>query len=50
LGGEFARAYVIAHEIGHHVQNQLGITEKVGQPRARAGEARRNAVSVRIEL
>ena len=48
--GEFARAYVIAHEIGHHVQNQLGITEKVGQQRARAGEARSNAVSVRIEL
>jgi predicted metalloprotease len=48
--GEFARAYVIAHEIGHHVQNQLGITEKVGQQRARAGEARSNAVSVRTEL
>jgi predicted metalloprotease len=48
--GEFARAYVIAHEIGHHVQNELGITEKVGQQRARAGEARSNAVSVRIEL
>jgi predicted metalloprotease len=48
--GEFARAYVIAHEIGHHVQNQLGITEKAGQQRARAGEARSNAVSVRIEL
>jgi uncharacterized protein len=48
--GEFARAYVIAHEIGHHVQNQLGITEKAGQQRARAGEARSNAVSVSIEL
>jgi len=48
--GEFARAYVIAHEIGHHVQKQLGITEKVGQQRARAGETRSNAVSVRIEL
>jgi predicted metalloprotease len=48
--GEFARAYVIAHEIGHHVQNQLGITEKVGQQRARAGEARSNAISIRVEL
>ena len=48
--GEFARAYVIAHEIGHHVQNQLGITEKVAQQRARAGEARGNALSVLIEL
>jgi hypothetical protein len=48
--GEFARAYVIAHEIGHHVQNQLGITEKVVQQRARAGEARSNPVSVLLEL
>jgi len=48
--GEFARAYVIAHEIGHHVQNQLGITEKVTQQRARAGERGSNALSVLIEL
>jgi predicted metalloprotease len=48
--GEFARAYVIAHEIGHHVQNQLGIMEKVRQQRARAGEARGNALSVLVEL
>lgn len=48
--GEFARAYVIAHEIGHHVQNQLGITEKVAQQRARAGEGGSNALSVLIEL
>jgi predicted metalloprotease len=48
--GEFARAYVIAHEIGHHVQNQLGIAEKMAQQRARAGEARGNALSVLIEL
>jgi len=48
--GEFARAYVIAHEIGHHVQNLLGITEKMGQQRARAGETRSNAVSVGMEL
>lgn len=48
--GEFARAYVIAHEIGHHVQKQLGITEKMAQQRARAGEAQSNAVSVLVEL
>jgi uncharacterized protein len=48
--GEFARAYVIAHEIGHHVQNQLGITEKMAQRRARAGERENNALSVLIEL
>ena len=49
--GEFARAYVIDRPRNrHHVQKQLGITEKVGQQRARAGETRSNAVSVRIEL
>ena len=48
--GEFARAYVIAHEIGHRVQNQLGITEKVAPQRARAGETRSNPVSVLLEL
>jgi len=48
--GEFARAYVIAHEVGHHVQNQLGITGKVAQQRGRASEARSNALSVRVEL
>ena len=48
--GEFARAYVIAHEVGHHVQNQLGITGKVAQQRGRASEARTNALSVLVEL
>jgi len=48
--GEFARAYVIAHEIGHHVQNLMGITEKVAQQRERAGGARGNQLSVRLEL
>jgi len=48
--GEFARAYVIAHEIGHHVQNLLGITEMVAQQRARAGATRSNPVSVQLEL
>jgi Putative neutral zinc metallopeptidase len=41
---------VIAHEIGHHVQNQLGITEKMAHQRARAGEEGNNARSVLIEL
>jgi predicted metalloprotease len=48
--GEFARAYVIAHEVGHHVQNQLGITGKVAQQRGHASEARSNALSVLVEL
>ena len=48
--GEFARAYVIAHEIGHHVQNLMGITEKVAQQRERTGGARANQLSVRLEL
>jgi len=48
--GEFARAYVIAHEVGHHVQNQLGITEKVTQQRGRASRASSNALSVLVEL
>jgi len=48
--GEFARAYVIAHEVGHHVQNQLGITQKVAQQRGRTSEARSNALSVLVEL
>jgi hypothetical protein len=48
--GDFARAYVIAHEIGHHVQNQLGISEKVARQRERGGQAAANALSVRQEL
>jgi uncharacterized protein len=48
--GEFARAYVIAHEVGHHVQNQLGITDQVTQQRGRASQARSNALSVLVEL
>ena len=48
--GEFAQAYVIAHEVGHHVQDELGITRKVDGMRSRMGQAQANAVSVRVEL
>jgi len=48
--GQFAQAYVIGHEVGHHVQNLLGIIERVDQARARASEADSNAHSVRLEL
>jgi predicted metalloprotease len=48
--GDFAPAYVIAHEIGHHVQNQLGIAGKVNAARSRASEAESNQLSVRLEL
>ena len=48
--GDFAVAYVVAHEIGHHVQNQLGILEKMNARRERSGEAESNELSVRIEL
>jgi hypothetical protein len=49
-GGEFAEAYVIAHEVGHHVQNLLGISEKVHDAQQRASKAQANALSVRLEL
>jgi predicted metalloprotease len=48
--GDFAQAYVIAHEVGHHVQNLLGITGKVDGMRGRVGEREQNALSVRVEL
>jgi predicted metalloprotease len=47
--GEFARAYVIAHEVGHHVQRLTGQSERVAQEQSR-DRARRNALSVRLEL
>jgi predicted metalloprotease len=48
--GEFARAYVVAHEIGHHVQNLLGTSDRVQRQRARMDQASANALSVRLEL
>lgn len=48
--GDFAQAYVIAHEIGHHVQNLMGISEKVAHRRAQLGDTASNALSVRQEL
>lgn len=48
--GDFAQAYVIAHEVGHHVQNLLGVAEKVHRLRRQVSEAEGNALSVRMEL
>ena len=48
--GDFAQAYVIAHEIGHHVQNQLGISDQVHSARGRLSDTEYNELSVRLEL
>ena len=48
--GDFAQAYVIAHEVGHHVQNQLGIAREVQSLRQQVDEAQSNALSVMMEL
>lgn len=48
--GDFAQAYVVAHEVGHHVQHLMGITDKIDAMRGRVSEAQGNALSVRLEL
>ena len=48
--GDFAQAYVIAHEIGHHVQNLLGVSDRVSSARQRVSRGEGNALSVRLEL
>ena len=48
--GDFAQAYVIAHEVGHHVQNLLGISDQVQSARGRVSEAEYNRLSVKLEL
>jgi len=48
--GDFAMAYVVAHEVGHHVQNQLGLSDKVHNAHGRVSDAEYNSLSVRLEL
>jgi predicted metalloprotease len=48
--GDFAQAYVVAHEVGHHVQNLLGVSSRVTEMQRQTSEAQANALSVRLEL
>ena len=48
--GQFAQAYVVAHEVGHHIQNLLGVADKVHRAQQRVGRTEANALSVRMEL
>ncbi|MCT7373476.1 KPN_02809 family neutral zinc metallopeptidase [Chelativorans salis] len=48
--GDFARAYVVAHEVGHHVQNVIGVLPRFNQMRQRMSQAEANAMSIRVEL
>jgi predicted metalloprotease len=50
VSGEFAQAYVIAHEVGHHVQHLVGVSDQVHEAQQSAGETQANALSVRLEL
>lgn len=49
-GGDFAAAYVVAHEVGHHIQNELGILSKANQVRQQVSQTESNAISVQVEL
>jgi predicted metalloprotease len=49
-GGDFAAAYVVAHEIGHHIQNELGILGEANRVRQQVAQAESNSISVRVEL
>src|SRR5215213_10467176 len=50
VGGDFAYAYVLAHEVGHHVENQLGILPRVQERQQQVGRSEANQLSVRVEL